>query len=190
MISRNVRKVREGASKSACARPRKPPARSIALRRLPDIGAHRRERQAVRRARLVRHPSGATAWRTRKAPAGYAKTPAPQASRKGWSPTPPLSPTPFFSSPAWRAISRGPKGPFRVRRSGKARQGQGRCGAHGEAKPQAVRRRAYLGSPQGDPPPAGFRGRAQAPLPLHGWHHEVAGLARRGGRSGGQGWQV
>ena len=80
------------------------------------------------------------------------------------APALPVTPFPsFFSSPAWRAISRGPKGPFRVRRSGKARQGQGRCGAHGEAKPQAVRRRACLGSPQGDPPPAGFRGRAQAP---------------------------
>ena len=81
-----------------------------------------------------------------------------------YAPALPVTPfPPFFSSPAWRAISRGPKGPFRVRRSGKARQGQGRCGAHGEAKPQAVRRRACLGSPQGDPPPAGFRGRAQAP---------------------------
>ena len=52
----------------ACARPRKPPSRSIALRRLASVAARRLGRQAVRRARLVRHPSGTTARRTRKPP--------------------------------------------------------------------------------------------------------------------------
>ena len=67
----------------AYARPRKPPSRSIALRRWPDIAPHRLERQAVRRAPLARPPSGATARRTRKAPSCFTKTPAAQASRNG-----------------------------------------------------------------------------------------------------------
>ena len=144
MISRNVRKVREGASKSACARPRKPPALSIALRRLPDVGAHRRERQAVRRARLVRHPSGATAWRTRKPPEAEHENACFTGCTKRV-----VSNSSAFPNSLFRVARRAgdfawPEGAFRVRRCGKARQGQGRCGAHGEAKPQAVRRCAFL----------------------------------------------
>ena len=123
MISRNVRKVREGASKSACARPRKPPARSIALRRLPDVGAHRRERQAVRRARLVRHPSGATAWRTRKPPEAEHENACFTGCTKRV-----VSNSSAFPNSLFRVARRAgdfvwPEGAFRVRRCGVARQG-------------------------------------------------------------------
>ena len=50
----------------------------------------------------------------------------------------------FFASPAERAISCGPKGPFVSGGAAWPDRAQGRCNADGEAKPQAVRRRAFL----------------------------------------------
>ena len=68
LVGNLVNPVEKGSTTGACARPRKPPSRSIALRRLASVAAHRLGRQAVRRAPLVRHPSGTTARRTRKPP--------------------------------------------------------------------------------------------------------------------------
>ena len=50
----------------------------------------------------------------------------------------------LFASPAERAISCGPKGPFVSGGAAWPDRAQGRCNADGEAKPQAVRRRAFL----------------------------------------------
>ena len=50
----------------------------------------------------------------------------------------------FFASPAERAVSCGPKGPFVSGGAAWPDRAQGRCDAHGEAKPQAVRRRAFI----------------------------------------------
>ena len=68
LVGNLVNPVEKRSTTGACARPRKPPSRSIALRRLASVAAHRLGRQAVRRAPLVRHPSGTTARRTRKPP--------------------------------------------------------------------------------------------------------------------------
>ena len=146
MISRNVRKVREGASKSACARPRKPPE--------------------------AEHENACFTGCTKRVnSSAFPNSPFRVARRAG--------------DFAW------PEGAFRVRRCGKARQGQGRCGAHGEAKPHAVRRCAFLAVATRRPAARRLSwSRASAPPHSPTTHPGVAGLAARGGRSSGQGWQV
>jgi hypothetical protein len=134
------------------------------LRRLASVAAHRLGRQTVRRAPLVRHPSGTTARRTRKPPeavhenacvAGVTKWRgrqkflgrnhlrqgcSGQEDCKGMT----LFEPALFASPAERAVSCGPKGPFVSGGAAWPDRAQGRCDADGEAKPQAVRRRAFI----------------------------------------------
>ena len=164
LVGNLVNPVEKRSTTGACARPRKPPSRSIALRRLASVAAHRLGRQAVRRAPLVRHPSGTTARRTRKPPeavhenacvAGVTKWRgrqkflgrnhlrqgcSGQEDCKGMT----LFEPALFASPAKRAVSCGPKGPFVSGGAAWPDRAQGRCNADGEAKPQAVRRRAFI----------------------------------------------
>jgi len=190
----------------ACARPRKPPSRSIALRRLASVAAHRPGRQAVRRAPLVRHPSGTTARRTRKPPeavhenacvAGVTKWRgrqkflgrnhlrqgcSGQEDCKGMT----LFEPALFASPAERAVSCGPKGPFVSGGAAWPDRAQGRCNADGEAKPQAVRRRAFIEVAARRPAARRFSWlrasaslpRAQAPAALGGGAALPPGVAR------------
>ena len=117
LVGNLVNPVEKGSTTGACARPRKPPSRSIALRRLASVAAHRLGRQAVRRAPLVRHPSGTTARRTRKPPEAVHENACFAGCTKLCR-----------QSPLFR-VARGaggfvwPEGAFRVRRCGVARQG-------------------------------------------------------------------
>ena len=84
----------------------------------------------------------------------------------------------LFASPAERAVSCGPKGPFVSGGAARSDRAQGRCDAHGEAKPQAVRRRAFLEVAARRPAVRRFSWlRASAPdemLPIGNWELGLA----------------
>ena len=108
----------------------------------------------------------------------YTKTPASQAARNSA-----VNPH-FFASPAERAISCGPKGPFVSGGAAWPDRAQGRCNADGEAKPQAVRRRAFLEVAARRPAARRFSWlRASASLPCAQAHACLGGW--RGATPGG-----
>ena len=90
----------------------------------------------------------------------------------------------LFASPAERAISCGPKGPFVSGGAAWPDRAQGRCNADGEAKPQAVRRRAFLEVAARRPAARRFSWlRASASLPCAQAHACLGGW--RGATPGG-----